>query len=68
MFGPDSGNNGWHGLNLVYEGTHIGRFIFDPNNKRFHQKTDTYADSSHDEDTYFIKLVPNLFDRIHEKS
>ena len=30
--------------------------------------TETYADSSEDEDSYFIELRPNAFDRIHEDS
>mmetsp|Transcript_25644 Transcript_25644/g.38492 ORF Transcript_25644/g.38492 Transcript_25644/m.38492 type:complete len:416 (-) Transcript_25644:687-1934(-) len=30
MFGPDSGANGWHGLNFVYERTRIDGVILDP--------------------------------------
>mmetsp|Transcript_4461 Transcript_4461/g.5160 ORF Transcript_4461/g.5160 Transcript_4461/m.5160 type:complete len:433 (-) Transcript_4461:422-1720(-) len=29
MFGPDSGSNGWHGLNFVYERTRIDGVILD---------------------------------------
>lgn len=31
MFGPDSGKNGWHNLNFVYEKTRVDRVVFDPN-------------------------------------
>ena len=68
MLGPDSGNNGWRGLNFVYERTRIDGVIFDPTNKRSHQMMETYADSSNDEDPYVIELKPNAFDRIHENS
>lgn len=30
MFGPDSGANGWHNLNFVYEKTRIHKMVFDP--------------------------------------
>lgn len=30
MFGPDSGRNGWHNLNFVYEKTRVDRVVFDP--------------------------------------
>lgn len=30
MFGPDSGKNGWHNLNFVYEKTRVDRVVFDP--------------------------------------
>jgi arogenate dehydrogenase (NADP+), plant len=30
MFGPDSGKNGWHNLNFVYERTRIDRVVLDP--------------------------------------
>ena len=50
MFGPDSGKNGWHGLNFVYERTRIDGVIFDPTNKRSHQMMETYAESSDEKD------------------
>ena len=68
MFGPDPENNGWHGLNFVYERTHIDGVILNPTNKLSHQMTETYANSSDDEDPYFIELRPNAFDRINENS
>ena len=46
MFVPDSGNNGWHGLNFFYERTCIDGVIFGPTNKRSHHMTYIYADSS----------------------
>jgi arogenate dehydrogenase (NADP+) len=30
MFGPDSGKDGWHGLNFVYEKTRIDKILLDP--------------------------------------
>jgi len=33
MFGPDSGKNGWHNLNFVFEKTRVDKVVFDPNNK-----------------------------------
>ena len=68
MFGPDSGNNGWHGLNLFYERNHIDGVIFGPTNKCSHQMTETYAESSDDKDPYFIELKPRKVDRIRENS
>ena len=50
MFGPDSGNNGWHKLNSVYEHTRIYGVIFGPTNKRSHQMMETYAESSDEKD------------------
>lgn len=38
MFGPDSGKNGWHGLNFVYERSRIDGVAIDPDfDKTFHQ-------------------------------
>lgn len=38
MFGPDSGKDGWNGLNFVYERTRINQVILDPNDHHtFHQ-------------------------------
>lgn len=33
MFGPDSGKNGWHDLNFVFEKTRVDKIVFDPNSK-----------------------------------
>jgi arogenate dehydrogenase (NADP+) len=30
MFGPDSGRNGWHNLNFIYERTRVDTVVFDP--------------------------------------
>jgi len=30
MFGPDSGKNGWHGLNFVFERTRLDGMVLDP--------------------------------------
>ena len=68
MVGPDSVNTGWHVLNFVYERTCIDGFIFDPTNKRSHQMMEIYAESSDDEDPYFMETRPSTFDRIHENS
>lgn len=34
MFGPDSGKNGWHGLNFVYERTRVDKVVLDPSNNQ----------------------------------
>lgn len=36
MFGPDSGKNGWHDLNFVYEKTRVDKVVFDPSTKAQH--------------------------------
>lgn len=45
MFGPDSGKDGWHNLNFVYERTRIDKVILDP---KFSSSMDkeTFADKS----------------------
>ena len=42
MFGPDSGKNGWHNLNFVYEKTRIHQMVFDPDRV---SSEDTFVDS-----------------------
>ncbi len=44
MFGPDSGRNGWHNLNFVYEKTRIDKVVFDPDAVR--NNNDTFVDTS----------------------
>jgi len=49
MFGPDSGKDGWHGLNFVYEKTRIDRVVLDPEQKKRSRKdnnTDAFVDST----------------------
>jgi prephenate dehydrogenase len=36
MFGPDSGKDGWRGLNFVYERTRIDKVILDPSANKQH--------------------------------
>mmetsp|Transcript_10306 Transcript_10306/g.13633 ORF Transcript_10306/g.13633 Transcript_10306/m.13633 type:complete len:437 (+) Transcript_10306:243-1553(+) len=38
MFGPDSGKNGWHNLNFVYEKTRIDGVILDQKHEKQQQK------------------------------
>jgi arogenate dehydrogenase (NADP+) len=45
MFGPDSGKNGWHNLNFVYEKTRVDRVVFDPNSNNL-----GLLNNSHDDD------------------
>jgi arogenate dehydrogenase (NADP+) len=33
MFGPDSGKNGWHNLNFVFEKTRVDKLVSDPDSK-----------------------------------
>jgi len=35
MFGPDSGKNGWHGLNFVYEKTRINGVLLDQEKQQY---------------------------------
>lgn len=42
MFGPDSGRNGWHNLNFVYEKTRVDKVVFDPEGSR---NNDTFVDT-----------------------
>mmetsp|Transcript_24242 Transcript_24242/g.57384 ORF Transcript_24242/g.57384 Transcript_24242/m.57384 type:complete len:557 (-) Transcript_24242:2513-4183(-) len=44
MFGPDSGKNGWHNLNFVYEKTRIDQVVFDPDGEM--NGEDSFFDSS----------------------
>eukprot|EP00978_Attheya_sp_CCMP212_P025180 scaffold80535_cov48-Attheya_sp.AAC.1 len=49
MFGPDSGKNGWHRLNFVYERTRIDGVIIDPTTTTMTQErsfdNDSFVDS-----------------------
>ena len=53
MFGPDSGRNGWHNLNFVYEKTRIDQVVFDPDGGEItnmssssEEEIDSFVDSS----------------------
>jgi prephenate dehydrogenase len=53
MFGPDSGKNGWHNLNFVYEKTRIDGVVLDPSytvgrdgGANGNGRADRFADSS----------------------
>lgn len=43
MFGPDSGKDGWRGLNFVYERTRIDKVVLDPT---VHQQGDQFIDNA----------------------
>jgi arogenate dehydrogenase (NADP+) len=43
MFGPDSGRNGWHNLNFVYEKTRVDKVIFDPSSTS--EASDSFVDN-----------------------
>ena len=69
MFGPDSGKNGWHGLNFVYERTRIDGVILDPAYERsFHQLTEADADTANDEAASFVELGSGEVHGVHENS
>jgi len=75
MFGPDSGKNGWHGLNLVYERTRIDGIVLDPTKGCNHYspsgstKRKTYsASSSYSDDSSFVVDVEGSSHSIHEQS
>eukprot|EP00559_Dactyliosolen_fragilissimus_P008180 CAMPEP_0184857468 /NCGR_PEP_ID=MMETSP0580-20130426/2619_1 /TAXON_ID=1118495 /ORGANISM="Dactyliosolen fragilissimus" /LENGTH=382 /DNA_ID=CAMNT_0027353075 /DNA_START=146 /DNA_END=1294 /DNA_ORIENTATION=+ len=66
MFGPDSGKNGWHGLNFVYERTRIDGVLLDPSQKQtFHQMPRSSSD--HEADT-FIEKDSGVIHSLHENS
>ena len=44
MFGPDSGKDGWHGLNFVYEKTRVDKVVFDPDTSTLSEEK--FVDSS----------------------
>lgn len=49
MFGPDSGKNGWHNLNFVYEKTRVDQVVFDPStttNEEEDGGQDSFVDAS----------------------
>lgn len=41
MFGPDSGKDGWHNLNFVYEKTRIDQVLLDPKQQQQRQRQRT---------------------------
>jgi prephenate dehydrogenase len=45
MFGPDSGRNGWHNLNFVYEKTRVDKVVFDPT-AAAPSSSETFVDAS----------------------
>lgn len=45
MFGPDSGKNGWHNLNFVYERTRIDQMILDPS-MQLANSTESFVDAA----------------------
>jgi arogenate dehydrogenase (NADP+) len=46
MFGPDSGRNGWHNLNFVYEKTRVDKVVFDPEEAVAPANNGTFKDTS----------------------
>ena len=60
MFGPDSGKNGWHNLNFVYEKTRVDRVVFDPDSNNL-----GVDDGENDEDVTFVDNS-GRFHSIHE--
>jgi len=62
MFGPDSGKNGWHGLNFVYERTRVDGVILD--------STQYSSARSHKEDdaSKFVEKGTNKIHSVHENS
>ena len=63
MFGPDSGRNGWHNLNFVYEKTRVDKVVFDPSTT---SSPPTHNHTSNHTDTF--KDVSGTFHSIHEDS
>jgi arogenate dehydrogenase (NADP+) len=73
MFGPDSGKNGWHQLNFVYERTRVDGVIIDPTitqERSFHhplgETTMDDPNTNHDNDS-FVDSKGGIHN-IHENS
>lgn len=62
MFGPDSGKNGWHGLNFVYEMTRIDGVVLDQTTKE--RRTLSFQD---DPDS-FVEEGTGKIHSVHEES
>lgn len=62
MFGPDSGSNGWHGLNFVYERTRIDGVILDST-----QRT-TGSNDNADVSKTFVEKGTGKIHNVHEDS
>lgn len=58
MFGPDSGKNGWHGLNFVFERTRIDGVLLDQSN---HKAGDEDSES-------FVEEGSGIVHSVHENS
>jgi prephenate dehydrogenase len=70
MFGPDSGKNGWHGLNFVYERTRIDGVVLDQISEA---KKTVPVPHSHAEDTdmdeeLFVEEGSGKVHSVHEHS
>lgn len=65
MFGPDSGRNGWHNLNFVYEKTRVDKVVFDPEevvvaaNETFKDTTGTYH-SIHEDNEAHVESIDRI--------
>jgi prephenate dehydrogenase len=60
MFGPDSGKNGWHGLNFVYEMTRIDGVVLDQPKER--------SSSILDDPDSFVEEGSGKIHSVHEDS
>lgn len=54
MFGPDSGRNGWHNLNFVYEKTRVNKAVFDP------EGTVTSDDTMNEDDEAHVESMDRI--------
>jgi len=68
MFGPDSGKDGWTGLNFVYERTRINQVILDPNDHHsFHQLSRAESIIGEEDNETFLDKSGHAHN-LHEKN
>jgi arogenate dehydrogenase (NADP+) len=69
MFGPDSGRNGWHNLNFVYEKTRVNKMVFDPNSSSSGGGASSRSNhNNNDNDSETFVDTAGTFHSIHEDS
>jgi len=70
MFGPDSGKNGWQGLNFVYERTRVDGLVLDPTqDQSFHQLSQADNDQNPDQvSSASFRDIQGKLHNVHEDS
>jgi arogenate dehydrogenase (NADP+) len=70
MFGPDSGKNGWHGLNFVYERTRIDGVVLDQSSeaKKTVPVPHSHAEDIDMDEESFVEEGSGKVHSVHENS